>query len=594
MSSNIQRCNRFSSVENPLQNDQDDSSILVVPPPLDSPTNPLKRYREISQLSFPKYDPIFNQNVIYKNTPENLLYTDLQKWVDEKKQKASESNENKRRRTALEITPDPEYNYRKKAQKRILECYHKKESYLNLSHLQLSSLPKCISRFTHLQALNLSCNQLNILPTWVSDLTKLKNLDLSQNELNTLPKEIGNLTNLKILNLDNNQLNTLTEEISNLTHLEFLSLVENQLRTLPEEIKHLTELKELYLSRNQLSTLPEGISNFDNLEEIYLDNNEITTLPSAVLNYLEERFDNALDENPISQNLHEITAIKAGTDLKNLLKKWLDISPDTDLPSTYEKLLSEPSKDFLALLLSRLENLNYMPADCLKNPQKFRTRIQAILQKGCKSKEAMEALCTRARSATENCGDALIHELGNLELKLDLLQAGELDYQPLAKLLLKFHRQKKLDKYVEEFLKQRPHNESIATSLFFRIKLQDLLPNSAEDMIHQNCTLISKAEESGLIKAARKFITEDCQTLENQAKILCQMDPWSEKIEQHEDYKLFMDAMHTKLADLDAQKEKLKNEQEYIDSADALSKEIEQKKLDLTKEILKLIQNNSL
>jgi leucine-rich repeat protein SHOC2 len=862
--------------------------------PENPPTSSLKRRREIQQIFSSEYDFIFNRTVLHNktsnnnNTLANLLYTDLQKWVDEKKPVNSECNENKRRRTNSETPSDIEYKQRKKAQEKILKCYHQKEVRLELGCLQLSSLPKSIGYLTHLQELilfennlnnlpaeicnlknlqklilsfnplrtlpkeitslinlrklelfmcqlislpeeignlknlqefqlsrnlltalpkgigNLIClekllisnNQLNgdlpkevgkltelkepflknnclhSLPQEIGDLKNLKTLDLSNNELTALPKEIGNLAYLEELFLADNKLSTLPEEISNLANLRVLRLKTNRLSNLPEGIGNLKNLKAISLSQNELSTLPEGIGNLKNLKAICLSQNELSTLPedlfeltnleelylstnqlsnlpkeigklinlkildlsqnklstlpkeifeltnlqelyllmnqlsnlpkeigqlkqlkmlnlfenqlravpkeigklinlelldlsqnklstlpkeifgltclaylyllknqlrslpslpaktgcsqslkdlllssnlistfpekifrlqklqildlsnnliSAVsdniITRLEQRSINYfLDDNSVSQISHEIEAKKIGSNLKTLLKRWLP--SDVDLPSIFKKLLSEPSRDFLALLLARLENSNYMPADYIQNPEEFRARIQSILKKGCKNKEAREILCTRARAATESCGDALIHELDNLELALDLSQAGELDYQPLIEFLLKFHRKKRLDEYVKGLLKQRPLNESIETSLFFHINLRDLLPNSAKNMTHRNCANISNGEAPGLVSDARKFITEDCQTLEDQVKILCRMDPWNKKIKRHEKYKSFMKNIYRKLANLDKQKEKLKNEQAYIDSANALSKEIEQKKFDLTKKIL--------
>jgi Leucine-rich repeat (LRR) protein len=457
---------------------------------------------------------------------------------------------------------------------------------LSLHNNQLSTLPAEIGNLTNLKKLDLVSNQLSTLPVEIGNLTSLENLELSWNQLSTLPAEIDNLTNLRELALDRNQLSTLPAGIGNLTNLRELSLHNNQLSTLPAGIGNLTSLENLELSWNQLSTLPAEIVNLTRLGRLTLHNNRIATLSNAVFTYLQQRSPLLLNGNPIFQNFHSQDAAAAGADLKEQLQKWLDVSSDADLPSIYKELLSHPSKDFLALLLARLGNLQYIPADYRERPEALKVRIQSILKKGCESKEAMDILCTRAQSATESCGDAIAYELDNLELALDLLQMDKLDDPSLAKFLLKFHRKKRLDEYVREFLKKNPHREEIETALFFHTKLQDLLPSTATSMRYRGEARISESEAPGKIEEAKEFITKDCQTVEEQAKVLCGMDPWNERIENRKDYSDFMKTMYDKLGE---QEKEEKTDQEHVASGKSLLEAIGQWKLNLTKNVLKQI-----
>ena len=106
---------------------------------------------------------------------------------------------------------------RRRAARRILECYDRKDAYLDLSYWDLNSLPKEIGHLTHLTHLILVGNQLTEIPPEIGCLTNLTFLSLGENQLTRLPEEIGCLTNLTFLSLRQNQLTRLPEEIGCLT-----------------------------------------------------------------------------------------------------------------------------------------------------------------------------------------------------------------------------------------------------------------------------------------------------------------------------------------------------------------------------------------
>ena len=203
------------------------------------------------------------------------------------------------------------------AYKRIQEAQKSNASYLDLSKLELTEIPKEISKLTQLTDLNLSYNQLTNIKgienlthltnlnlggnqfTAINDiekLTQLTNLDLSFNQL-TIIKGIEKLTQLTNLNLSGNQLteikgiekftlltilnlnsNQLTEikGIENLTQLTILDLYSNQLTEI-KGIEKLTLLTHLDLGVNQLTEI-KGLENITQLTGLYLYNNKLTEI----------------------------------------------------------------------------------------------------------------------------------------------------------------------------------------------------------------------------------------------------------------------------------------------------------------------------
>jgi len=85
---------------------------------------------------------------------------------------------------------------RRRAARRILECYDHKDAYLDLSQCDLNRLPKEIGHLTHLRYLSLFGNQLTAIPPEIGCLRNLTFLSLGQNQLNRLPAEIRRLTGI--------------------------------------------------------------------------------------------------------------------------------------------------------------------------------------------------------------------------------------------------------------------------------------------------------------------------------------------------------------------------------------------------------------
>jgi internalin A len=188
--------------------------------------------------------------------------------------------------------------------RRIEETREKGSRKLDLSELELRTLPEAIGQLAKLQVLDLSGNQLSALPEAVGLLSKLETLRLSDNRMNALPEAIGLLTRLQVLNLSKSSLSALPEAIGQLSRLQVLNLSKNSLSALPEAIGQLSRLQVLDLSGNQLSTLPEAIGQLSRLQVLDLSGNQLSALPEAIgqLSQLEtlRLSDNRLSALPVA------------------------------------------------------------------------------------------------------------------------------------------------------------------------------------------------------------------------------------------------------------------------------------------------------
>jgi len=261
--------------------------------------------------------------------------------------------------------------------------------YLHIN--QLTSLSPEIGQLTNLTSLMLSGNGLTSLPPKISQLTSLKKLDLASNELTNLPSEIGQLTSLTELNLSLNQLTTLPSEIGHLTNLTQLYLWGNELTGLPPEISQLNNLKELEINLNQLTSLPPKISQLTNLTSLSLSGNKLTSLPPEIAQFTK------LIELYISHN-----------QLKNLLPEIGQLSNLTKIDLSSNQLTSLPKE---AIALHNLENI-YL----LDNPLEIAIPAKWVGKKHRRNSHAQEILAYYKR----------IYEEGGRELgEARVLVVGE-------------------------------------------------------------------------------------------------------------------------------------------------------------------------
>jgi hypothetical protein len=80
-----------------------------------------------------------------------------------------------------------------------------------------------------------------------------QNLDLSNLEIESVPVELFQLKSLLILNLSNNKISEIDKQIENLKNLSELNLENNNISNLPVEILNLPNLSKLNLSNNPIN-----------------------------------------------------------------------------------------------------------------------------------------------------------------------------------------------------------------------------------------------------------------------------------------------------------------------------------------------------
>ncbi|WGL97611.1 TcdA/TcdB pore-forming domain-containing protein [Arsenophonus sp. aPb] len=257
---------------------------------------------------------------------------------------------------ASEPNIDPS-EQRETALNRVFDCIIKKDPYLDLSHLSLTSLPTLPE---WLITLDIHNNQLTTLP---ANLPKtLTHLDAGKNQLTSLPEHLpetlieirvdhNKLTrlpdnlpkNLSMLNADHNQLSSLPEHLPD--GLSVLDVSDNQLTTIPHNLP--LSLTILSVNKNNLASLSDNLP--DNLFYLDASDNPLTALPNklpfkleklvvnnAFLTALPNTLPDELYHLSVSNN--QITALPAKLPSK-LQALTIDINQLSVLPNQLPALL---------------------------------------------------------------------------------------------------------------------------------------------------------------------------------------------------------------------------------------------------------------
>ena len=238
-------------------------------------------------------------------------------------------------------------------------CEHLKN--LDLSHNNLTTIPRQIKILQNLIVLNLSHNQIHVIPAELfTACTGLQHLDLSHNLLQTLPAQFIRLSRLQHLDLSNNPLehyafrkaferlvklqylnlsktgrryldflDQSSGQQTNITNLDKLvglkdfDLSHNHLIRIPTELYKLTRLRRLNLSYCDLKDIPSAIDVWVELQTLDLSGNQISFLPHNLceLTQLKRLFisDNRLQMDGIPKNIGSMINLESFIAARNQL-----------------------------------------------------------------------------------------------------------------------------------------------------------------------------------------------------------------------------------------------------------------------------------
>lgn len=167
---------------------------------------------------------------------------------------------------------------------RIEKAKKEQAAELDLSNLDLTTLPDELGQLTHLKRLNLSKNNLQVLSGVIGKLKQLEFLNLWSNSLNILPSEIEQLKALTEIDLEDNYFVEFPKSLLNLPKLKIIDLEHNGISNVPDEIEKLNNLIDLDLSRNRITVISENIGQLTELKALNLKGNLLTKLPNTICN----------------------------------------------------------------------------------------------------------------------------------------------------------------------------------------------------------------------------------------------------------------------------------------------------------------------
>jgi Leucine-rich repeat (LRR) protein len=160
--------------------------------------------------------------------------------------------------------------------------YPENIKHLDLSNLELESVPAWVVKYHRLEELNLSSNQLSYITEDLAQLHELKKLWLHNNQLTHLPSQPS--PQLNYINLHNNALTHIPANWLNQPSLEVWNLSHNKIARLPKNNwQQLASLQKLDLSYNALTVLRQEIVNLPKAKHLFLEHNKLIEIPEELV-----------------------------------------------------------------------------------------------------------------------------------------------------------------------------------------------------------------------------------------------------------------------------------------------------------------------
>ncbi len=156
---------------------------------------------------------------------------------------------------------------------------------LNLSRLQLKTLPKEIGQMKHLRYIRLYNNRtFRSFPSEIGGLIHLEHLDFAGTRVKELPASIGKCKNIRIITANACGLQTIPDEFCKLEKLENINFGYNDISRLPDNFGDLTALVSVSLGGNRLTEIPESFNQLENLFYLDIARNKLKEVPNSIFN----------------------------------------------------------------------------------------------------------------------------------------------------------------------------------------------------------------------------------------------------------------------------------------------------------------------
>src|SRR5581483_7239190 len=444
---------------------------------------------------------------------------------------------------------------RVKAKQKIVECYNRKSQTLDLSYMELTSLPAEIGQLVQLKKLDISSNQLQVLPAEIGLLVQLKKLYISGCQLQALPPEIGLLVQLKELYISSNQLQVLPPEIGLLVQLKDLYIADNQLQALPPEIGLLAQLEELYIADNQLQSLPGCLARLSascqiNVEENRLSYEAVQTFQAQIA---QAKATNPLFGPTFHFSIFDRTQLSENSSLDEMVGFWItqfqgNFSKENpnylelpremfDLSAFAENAFYQPLCDLrvteqnnLKTFLMRLKKTQdfMQPSTC----QTLVLNVAKMLHGACTSAPFREKLCFLLEDALSTCGDRVANAFNMICLQRELLCGNHPDLKTLASLLIGARRIDMIEGIARKIIQERELGDQIETLLFFKVKLKGAfkdgipLPVATVGMLYPEMSGVEQEDLDTTLEIVLSKTSSEEQILE----ILLSSEEWQTKV----------------------------------------------------------------
>jgi Leucine-rich repeat (LRR) protein len=173
---------------------------------------------------------------------------------------------------------------------------------LDLSGLNLNTLPAEITLLAGLTELHLSNNPLQQVSHYLSHLPQLTILEMNNVQIHYIPPSICKMKQLQWLSLTNNRICIIPDFLTQLNHLRRLSLDHNEIAQIPDSLAELKTLQGVFLTHNKISEIPTSLKDLHSLIKLCLDHNQIKSVPEDAVIALAKQQLNwlSLKNNPIT------------------------------------------------------------------------------------------------------------------------------------------------------------------------------------------------------------------------------------------------------------------------------------------------------